>query len=115
MRIEVLRSKLKRVYVTEARVDCEGSITIDADLMEAAGIFEWERVDVNGPKKRINTYVLKGNAGSGIIAMNGNAARCFKVGDSVHILSYCRMSRLRALFHMPLIVETDKNNKYIWR
>ena len=113
MRIEVLRSKLKRVYVTEARKDSEGSITIDADLMEAAGIDEWERVDVNGPKKRINTYALKGRAGSGIIAMNGNAARCFKVGDSVHILSYCSMSRARALYHTPLIVETDKNNRLI--
>jgi len=114
MKIEVLRSKLKRVYVTHANESDEGSITIDGDLMEAAGIVEWERVDVNGPKKRINTYVLRGTPGSGIIAMNGNAAKCFNVGDKVHILSYCSMSRLRSFLYRPLIIKTDKNNRIVW-
>ena len=111
MKIEILKSKLKRVYVTEADEGNEGSITIDSDLMDMAGIVEWERVDINGAKKRINTYVLRGKAGTGIIGLNGNAAKCFKVGEKVHILSYCSMTRIRALFYKPIIIETDENNR----
>jgi len=110
MKVHVLKSKLKKVYVTDASEHYEGSITIDAKLMEAAGIQEWEKVDVNGKKRRITTYVLKGEYGSGCIEMNGNAARCFKKGEAVHILSYCLMSPLRSWLHNPVIVETDEKN-----
>ena len=90
MHRQFLKSKLQEVIVTQANIDYEGSITIDQDLMDAAGLFQYERVEVNGKtsKSRIVTYVIAGERGSGIIALNGGAALHFKVGDHVHILSY---------------------------
>ena len=111
--IKVLKSKLHEVIVTEANIDYEGSITIDEDLMDAAGLHEHEYVEVNGKTTdaRINTYVLKGERGSGQIKMNGGAARHFKVGDHVHVLAFEYVSP--PITFEPLVVVTDKNNKWI--
>ena len=105
-----LKSKLQEVIVTQANIDYEGSITIDQDLMDAAQILQYERVEVNGKtsKSRIATYVIPGERGSGIIALNGGAALHFQVGDSVHVLSYC-LADSGCVIH-PIVVHT-KNNR----
>ncbi len=111
---QLLKSKLQEVVVTQANVDYQGSITIDEDLMDAAGLIEYERVEVNGKTNpsRIVTYVIKGERGSGIIALNGGAALHFSVGDKVHILSYCcHCANLAAI--KPVIVLTDENNRIL--
>jgi len=110
--IKILKSKLQEVVVTEASLEYDGSITIDEDLMDAAGFKEYEYVEVNGKTTdaRINTYVLKGKRGSGCIKMNGGAARHFKVGDHVHVLAfeYTNYSDVGTT-----IVKTDESNKWI--
>ena len=109
--IKVLKSKLSDVIVTESSLEYEGSITIDEDLMEAAGLREYEYVEVNGKSTdaRINTYVLKGERGSGCVKMNGGAARHFSVGDHVHVLAFSYSD-----YHEePKVVKTDKNNKCV--
>ena len=107
--IEVLKCKLNQVIVTEASLEYEGSITIDEDLMDAAGLKEYERVEVNGKTSpsRIVTYVIKGKRNSGVIEMNGGAALHFKKGDIVHVLCY----HLVQGKYTTTIVYTDKNNK----
>lgn len=93
MRIEILKSKIHRVPVTQANLDYMGSITIDEDYMDEVDLIENEKVQVlnvnNG--ERIETYVIKGERGSKIIGINGPAARKFLVGDSVIIISYAQM------------------------
>src|SRR6201985_1712619 len=93
MRIEILKSKIHRVKITEANLHYIGSITIDENLMEAANIIENEKVQVldidNGA--RLETYVIKGTRGSGMICMNGPAARRISVGDTVIVVSYASM------------------------
>lgn len=115
MQIEVLKSKIHRVTITEANLDYVGSITIDEDLMKAVGLIEFERVHIynitNG--ERLETYVIKGEAGSGVICTNGAAAHKARVGDLVIIVSYARMSMDEAKAHKPMIIITDGNNKII--
>ena len=93
MTIEVIRTKIHRVTVTEANLDYIGSITIDEDLIDAVGLVEGEKVQVlnvdNG--ERLETYVIKGERGSGVICMNGPAAHKVKVGHVVIIVSYAHM------------------------
>jgi len=93
MQIEVLKSKIHRAVITEANLNYVGSITIDEDLLEAANMIENEKVQVvnvnNG--ERIETYIIKGKRGSGIICLNGPAARRGMVGDVVVIISYAAM------------------------
>lgn len=93
MRVQFFKSKLHRVYVTEADLNYEGSITIDEAMMEAANLYEGERVQIvniaNG--ERLETYVIKGERGSGTICLNGPAARKVAVGDLIIIISYCYM------------------------
>ena len=122
MMIQVLKCKLQQVIVTEASLDYQGSITIDEDLMDAAGLVEYERVEVNGKTSpsRITTYVIAGKRGSGIIGLNGGAAHHFKVGERVHILSYTSMSHQehnvgiqQGWNFKPLIIHTDANNHKI--
>lgn len=112
MTIEVLKSKLQQVYVTEANLAYRGSITIDEDLMDEADLHPWELVHVNNASNgtRIITYVLTGVRGSGEILMNGGAALHAKKGDKIHILSFCRINREEAKAHQPIIILTDENN-----
>ncbi|MDR0604033.1 MAG: aspartate 1-decarboxylase [Bacteroidales bacterium] len=112
MQIEILKSKIHRVFVTEANINYIGSITIDEDLMEAANIIEYEKVHVvnvsNG--ERIITYVIKGKRGSGIICLNGAAARKAAIGDVVIVLSYAVMTPEEAKNHTPICI-FPKNNQ----
>ncbi len=113
MKIEVLKSKIHRVKVTEADLDYIGSITIDENLMDAAGIIENEKVQVvnlnNG--ERLDTYVIKGKRGSGVICMNGPAARKALKNDLVIILSYCYMDIEMAKEFKPAIIFPNEHNK----
>jgi len=106
MRIEVVKSKIHRVRVTEANLDYIGSITIDEDLMNAANLIENEKVQVvnvnNG--ERLETYVIKGKKGSGVICMNGPAARRVMVGDIIIIISYASMEFEEAKKHQPITI-----------
>ena len=109
MFIEVVKSKIHKVTVTEANLQYVGSITIDAALMEAANIIENEKVQIvnvnNG--ERIETYVIKGEKNSGIICLNGPAARKCAVGDIVIIISYASMDFEEAKTHKPTLVFPD--------
>jgi len=116
MLIEVLKSKIHRVTITEANLNYVGSIAIDEDLMEAANVIENEKVQVvninNG--ERFDTYVIKGKRGSGAICMNGAAARKVQVGDIVLIVSYATMEFAEAKIFQPKIIFPDtKTNKLI--
>ncbi|MGE5363977.1 MAG: aspartate 1-decarboxylase [Bacteroidota bacterium] len=110
---EIFKSKIHRATVTMSELYYEGSITIDKDLMEAADILQWEKVQVvnvnNGA--RFETYTLDGPAGSGIICLNGPAARLGAVGDEVIIITYAQMTEQEARAHKPTVVLVDKNNK----
>ena len=106
MFIELVKSKLHKVTVTDANLQYVGSITIDEDLMEAANIIENEKVQVvninNG--ERLETYVIKGERGSGVIGMNGPAARKATVGDIIIIISYASMDQEEAKIFKPTFV-----------
>lgn len=109
----LLKSKLHRATVTDADLHYEGSVTIDADLMDAAQILPWEQVNVlnvnNG--ERFDTYAIRGQRGSGVICLNGPAARLAHVGDLVIILTYAEMEREELLRHTPIVVHVDENNR----
>lgn len=109
MNIEVLKSKIHRVSVTEARLDYIGSITIDEDLMDAAGIIRGERVYIvdNNNGQRFDTYVIPGERGSGVICLNGAAARLVQVGDIVIIMSYASMTIEEARDFTPKVIFPD--------
>ncbi len=113
MIVEVLKSKIHRGVVTEANLNYIGSITIDEDLMDGAGLLENEKVQVvnvnNG--ERIDTYVIKGQRGSGVICMNGPAARRAHPGDIIIILSYAFMEIPQAKNFKPKVVFPDANNR----
>lgn len=116
MLIEVLKSKIHKVTVTEANLNYVGSVTIDEELMEAASLIENEKVHVlnlsNG--ERLETYVIKGKRGSGVICMNGPAARKIQVGDIVIILSFAYMELSEARNFKPSLLFPDTNtNKLI--
>ncbi len=115
MYLSMLKSKIHRATVTDANIEYVGSITIDADLMEKAGIREFEKVLVadvdNG--SRIETYVMEGERGSGCICMNGAAARCCSVGDIVIIMAFAMMSEEEADAFKPAIVLVDQDNRAI--
>ena len=106
MQIELLKSKIHQVVVTEANLNYVGSITIDETLMEAANLIENEKVQVlninNG--ERLETYVIKGKRDSGVICLNGPAARKAAVGDTVVIISYCSMDFEEAKTYKPTII-----------
>ena len=113
MNIEILKSKIHRATVTEADLNYVGSITIDEALMEAANLIENEKVQVlnanNG--ERLETYVIKGEKGSGVICLNGPAARKAAVGDIVVIISYASMDFEEAKRFKPSIVFPKEGNK----
>ncbi|HHL53151.1 MAG TPA: aspartate 1-decarboxylase [Flammeovirgaceae bacterium] len=113
MLIEVLKSKIHRVKVTQAELHYVGSITIDEALMEAADLVEHEKVQVvninNG--ERLETYVIKGKRGSGEICLNGPAARKAQVGDVIIIISYATINKEEAGSHQPVVIFPDENNQ----
>ena len=110
MQIEVMKSKIHRVRVTEADLNYIGSITIDEDLMDAVNFIEGEKVQIvninNG--ERLETYVIKGERGSGDVCLNGPAARKVAVGDVVIIISYALMDFEKAKTFRPYIVFPDE-------
>jgi aspartate 1-decarboxylase len=113
MQIEVLKSKIHRATITGSELNYIGSIAIDEDLIEAANLIENEKVHIyninNG--ERLETYVIKANRGSGIISLNGAAARKVAVGDKVIIVSYASLDFEKAKQFKPTIVFPDDNNK----
>lgn len=113
MRIEVLKSKIHRVKITEAELHYVGSIAIDEDLMDAANIIEGEKVQIvnvnNG--ERLDTYVIKGERGTGTICLNGPAARRGQVGDVIIIISYASMEFEEAKKFKPVVVFPNADNK----
>lgn len=109
MMIEVLKSKLHCVTVTEANLNYMGSITIDEDLMDAANMVQGEKVQIvdNNNGERFETYIIKGERGSGCICLNGAAARKVQVGDVVIIMSYALMDFEEAKHFSPTVVFPD--------
>lgn len=115
MEIEVMKSKIHRVKITQAELHYVGSITIDENLLDAANLIEGEKVQVvnvnNG--ERIETYVIKGERGKGTICMNGPAARKFMVGDIVIIIGYGKMDFEKAKNFKPSLVFPNPDNRLI--
>ena len=115
MLYNMFHGKIHRATVTQANLNYMGSITIDEDLMEAAGIREYEKVqiaDVNNGA-RLETYTIAGERGSGVICLNGAAARCVHVGDIVIIMGYAMMTEEEAKTFVPKVIMLDENNKII--
>ncbi len=115
MFIEVLKSKLHCVRVTEANLNYMGSITIDEALMEAANLIAGEKVQVvdNNNGERFETYIIKGERGSGCVCLNGAAARKVQVGDVVIIIAYALMDFEEAKTYRPTVVFPDENNRVV--
>ena len=113
MLLNLMKSKIHCATVTEANLAYMGSITIDEALMEAAHILPHERVQVvnNNNGARLETYVIKGARGSGVVCLNGAAARCVQPGDSVIIMSYAMMTEEEARAHTPIVVMLDEKNQ----
>jgi aspartate 1-decarboxylase len=115
MHIQILKSKIHRVRITQAELHYVGSITIDEDLMDAANLIANEKVQIvnvnNG--ERIETYVIKGERGSGQVCLNGPAARKAAVGDIVIIISYAGMELEEAKKFQPVLVFPDDQNRLI--
>jgi len=111
----MLKSKIHRATVTGADVNYEGSITIDQELMEAAKLIEYERVDIYNINnaERFSTYVIKGKRGKGEICLNGAAARLVSIGDLIIICSYSHHAEKEIAKHKPVIVHVDEKNKVI--
>ena len=113
MLLSIFKSKIHRVRVTEANLNYVGSITIDEDLIDAAGLIAGERVQIvnNNNGERIETYVIKGARGSGVICLNGAAARRAEIGDYVIIIGYGLMTPEEAATFEPKVVFPDDNNR----
>ena len=115
MDITLLKAKIHRAVVTQADLDYVGSITIDSNLLRESGILEYEKVEIadidNG--NRFATYTIAGEAGSGIICLNGAAAKCVNVGDKVIIMAYATMTPEEAREHKPTVLFVDEHNKLV--
>lgn len=113
MKKTVLKSKLHKVKVTQASIDYHGSITLDRDLMDAMGVCANEKVEVNGATtdSRIMTYVIEGKRGSGIVGMNGGAARHFIVGDEIHVLAFWEVDE-DEIFTTTIVETLDDNSVF---
>lgn len=112
MQITMLKSKIHRATVTQSELDYVGSITVDEELLEKSGIAEYEKVqivDVNNGN-RFETYTIAGERNSGMICLNGAAARCVSVGDKVIIMSYALFDQVESQSHKPQVVFVDENN-----
>ncbi|MCD8180107.1 MAG: aspartate 1-decarboxylase [Firmicutes bacterium] len=113
MELTMLKGKIHRATVTQAELDYVGSITVDTALLRAAGILEYEKVqivDINNGE-RFETYTIAGEENSGVICLNGAAARCVQKGDRIIIMAYCSMDAAEAEEHKPTVVFVDGNNK----
>ncbi|MDD4028376.1 MAG: aspartate 1-decarboxylase [Caldisericia bacterium] len=115
MILTLLKSKIHRAIVTDANLQYMGSITIDKELMASSGIVEHEKVHIvdiqNG--NRFETYVIEGAAGSGVICLNGAAARLVQPGDEVIIMAYCQVTSEESQNHSPKITFVDSNNRFL--
>lgn len=113
MIIEILKSKIHRAKVTQAELNYVGSITIDEELIDAANIIPNEKVQIvnNNNGARFETYVIKGERGSGVICLNGSCARLAQVGDILIIMSYMHISFEEGKKYSPLLVFPNDNNK----
>ncbi len=115
MELTLLKAKIHRATVTQADLDYVGSITIDSNLLAESGIMEYEMVAIadidNG--SRFETYAIAGEAGSGIICLNGAAAKCVNVGDKVIIMAYAQMTPEEAKTHKPTVLFVDDGNKIV--
>ena len=113
MIIELLKSKIHRATVTEADLDYIGSLTLDENLMNAANLNEYEKIQVlnitNG--NRLETYIIKGDRGSGEVCINGAAAHLVKKGDLVIIASYCKLKESEVANHEPKIIHVNEKNE----
>lgn len=113
MELTLLKSKLHRATITDANLNYVGSVTIDSALMEQVGLLEYEQVHIanvdNGA--RFETYVIRGEANTGMVCLNGAAARQAQVGDRVIIMSYARMTPREAASHKPMVVFLDEANR----
>lgn len=113
MLLDIFKSKIHRVKVTQAELNYVGSITIDANLLDAANILEGEKVQIvnlnNG--ERLETYTIRGERGSGTVCLNGPAARKVQVGDTVILISYAQMTPEEAKAYSPTIIFPDENNR----
>ena len=115
MIIEVLKSKIHRVKITQAELNYVGSITIDEDLIDAANMIANEKVQIvnNNNGARFETYIIKGGRGTGTICLNGAAARMAQVGDIVIVMSFAYMEMDEARKYEPILVFPDADNKLI--
>lgn len=113
MEVTMLKGKIHRATVTQAELDYVGSITVDSELLEAAGIYEYEKVQIvdidNG--NRFETYTIAGEPGSGVMCLNGAAARCVSVHDKIIIMCYAQLTPEECKEHHPKVVFVDDDNK----
>ncbi len=111
----ICKSKLHGATITQTELTYEGSITLDTDLMAAANMLAWEKVQIvnlnNG--SRIETFVIPGTAGSGTVCLNGPAARTAVVGDVVHVISYAEMTDEEAEGYQPIVANLDEENRIL--
>ncbi len=115
MQLSILKSKIHRAVITQAELDYVGSVTIDEELMEAADICEYEHVHIVNVNSgsRIETYAIAGKKGSGVICLNGAAARSGQKGDTVIIMSYAAMTPEEAGEHHPKVVFVNEKNEIV--
>ena len=115
MEISMLKSKIHRAVITQAELNYVGSVTIDEDLMDAAGLYEYEHVHIVNVNSgsRIETYVIAGERGSGVICLNGAAARSGQKGDYVIIMSYAAMTLDEIKTHRPKVVFVGEKNDIV--
>lgn len=113
MELTMLKSKIHRATVTEAKLNYVGSITVDSELLQKSGILEYEKVQVVNINNgfRLETYTICGEPGSGVICLNGAAARHFQENDKVIIMAYCNVDENEAKTAKPTVVFVDDNNK----
>ena len=115
MNITLLKAKIHRAVVTQADLDYVGSITIDSELLEQSGIREYEKVEIadidNG--NRFETYTIAGEAGSGVICLNGAAAHLVNIGDKIIIMAYAQLTPDEARDHKPTVLFVDEDNRIV--
>lgn len=115
MQVTMLKGKIHRAVVQQAELNYIGSITVDPVLMEAAGIYEYEKVQIvdieNG--SRFETYTIAGEPNSGMICLNGAAARCVQKGDHIIIMAYCQLDDKEVKEHKPRVVFVNENNEIV--
>jgi aspartate 1-decarboxylase len=115
MQVTLLKAKLHRARVSHAELDYEGSCAIDSQLLEAAGMLDYEQIQIynvtNG--ERFTTYAMRAEAGSGIISINGAAAHRAKPGDIIIICAYCQLNAAEAINHKPRLIYLNEHNKVV--